>query len=232
LELSQYNERKNLVAYQTNVDAAIQMGRYNFEKDVAYASYLNTVQTERNEVEANFLRATSDAYLIKATSIMALFQPTSVPINYGEYTSTQKFINPGDVFSFSASSVTTSGSLFQSNTATLTGIGSGLMHSGYILDSVTVNGVTSSGVTPNESATLIISSTLAVNGVTYFLDSWIDNLGAIQVGRDGNSTSTDGYQIDFNTGQDEVALRWNNIAASGGFDLIVGDNISLTYTTV
>jgi len=232
IELSQFNEAKNVNAYQVNVESDIAMAQYNFEKDVAYASYLNGLQTDRNMNEANFFKSTSDSYIIKANAIVQLFQPTSVPLNYGDFTSTQKFINPGDVFAFSASTVTTSGSLFQTNVATLTGIGSGMMHSGYILDNVTVNGVGSSGVTPNESATLIISSTLDVNGVSYFLDSWTDNLGVEQVGRDGNKTSTDGYNIDFNTGQDEVAIRWNNIAASGGFDLVTGDNISFTYTTV
>ena len=232
IEIARFNEQKNLGAYQANIAADIAMNQYNFQKDVAYATYLNGLQTDRNTNEANFFKATSADYITKANAIVQLFQPTSVPLNYGNVSQGHKFVNPGDVFSFTASTVYSSGSLFQTNTATLTGIGSGMMASGFILDDVTVNGVLNSGVTPNESATLIISSVLDVNGVAYFLDSWVDNLGVEQVGRDGNLTSTDGYKIDFNTGVDEVSIRWNNIAASGGFDLIPEDIVSFTYTTV
>lgn len=207
-----------------NLEKTLQLQKYNNEKNLAFASFLDGRQADKILKEANFLYQVARTYASKADALIDLIKPSTIQIRYGE-TKTRQFMNIGDIWSFANSSSGSSDPVFTENIAELTGLGSSL-HTLYSLNSVTVNGTASQSVVPMQSATLMLNSSLIINGVTYFLDSWTDSTG-IKVGKAGTSNGTAGYSLD--VASTYAKIIWNNTAANGGFDLVAGDNITLTY---
>jgi hypothetical protein len=209
-----------------NLEKTLQLEKYNNEKNLAFAQFLDNRQIDRTMKEAAFFYQVSKTYAAKADALIDLIKPSAIQVRYGEC-KTRKFLHIGDVWAFAQTNVS-SDVIFTESVADLTGHG-GSLSSLYSMSVIPVNGVTGS-VIPFQSATLLVNSALIINGVTYFLDSWINNLGITQVGKAGTSNGTAGFTLDV---QNPIAkIKWNNTLANGGFDLVNGDNISLTFWMV
>jgi hypothetical protein len=122
------------------------------------------------------------------------------------------------------------GDTFVEYTAVLTGLGDDFNGAWYNLeDNAVVEGQASTSVDPLEASASVVDMYLTVNGVIYHLDDWKDNAGDTQSGSGGTTGGTDGFSIDFSVDPSYVAIKWNNTAAAGGFDLLATDVIELKY---
>jgi hypothetical protein len=73
----------------------------------------------------------------------------------------------------------------------------------------------------------IEETSLTVNGLTYFLDSWIDTASGVH-----NITNVSGgFSVDYSRDFNTIYLKWNYIPDQGGFWLIDEDTILLEFYT-
>lgn len=219
-----------------NVDKQLMIARYNNEKNLAFATYLDDRQTNRYQNEGNFFAATSQRYAIRADALMELFKPSSISMRYGLRLKDHKFIDPGDIYTFSYTNLSTE-SAFVTNVADLTGLGSSFSGGYFLLNASgmaanTVNGVTGVAVYPLESLTTLVDARLVVNGVTYWLDDWTDHTATLTAGKAGSTGTSGGFSLDYNTGVSSVEIQWNFQASRGGFDITNTDDITFTYWTI
>lgn len=223
------SDTNRIAIAEFNLKKEIEIARYNLEKNLTYAKFLDERQMGRFAKEIDLFRAVAAQYAARAGSLINMLKPPTVPVRYGLSLNKHKFLDPGDIFSFGYNNSKLE-SQFVGNVAELSGITPNA--SGYLLDSVTVNGVAATAVYPAEIDSLVLTSYMTVNGVTYWLDDWTDHNGVVQPGKDGATGGAVGFSIDFNTGVDAISLTWNYITASGGADLTVSDEITYYYTTI
>lgn len=222
-------------AARFNLEKQLSVARYNNEKNLAFAEYNDKRQVNRYIQEAEFFTRLSVTYATKADALINLFKPTNIPVTYGLSLTRQKFLSPTSIFAYTTTGTSTT--VFSTNVAGLTGLGDDINGVSYALSAAnmvanSVNGVLGLDVYPTESATTLIDATLVVNGVTYWLDDWTDHTGVVGAGKAGTTGGVAGFSINFNTGAMYIELKWNFTLANGGFDLVAGDDVTLTYWTV
>jgi hypothetical protein len=160
---------------------------------------------------AEFLDTQAQRYNVQANGLLQTIMPASVPVSYGASSFGRfRFVHPGDLYSWSGtiSSSTGTGADFQ--TETLTGSGGSMNDTWYDITATLV-----------DVSSILSDSYLIVNGVQYNLDSYILTTG-VETGS-GDS----GFSLDA-----AGKIRWNYTTANGGFDLTDSDVIQLKYWTV
>lgn len=96
------------------------------------------------------------------------------------------------------------------------------------IDTVTRSNVfyTLTNVYPNQE--YVTNSVLNINGLNFYLDSWIDYSGGIHPGRTGSITNK-GFTLSYSGSLTTTAIKWNYSSSLGGFNPCSGDILNLSY---
>jgi hypothetical protein len=236
ISAAEYNLNKELTVAKFNQDKELTYASWNLEKDLKMLQINMTLMeatSNRYLKEAEFFNNLATRYALRADTIMNTFKPTHIPMRYGETQRAQKFLSPGDIFSFAIANVDTliTTSVLDFTIADLTGLGGSMNGVHASLESVIVDSVDGQKVFPSVNQSRLIQMVLNVNGVAYYLDDWTTYQGVTYEGKNGTTGEKQGFTLSYDTGyaNDYTTIRWNFTAAEGGFNLSNTDTITLSY---
>src|SRR5574343_134403 len=231
-----FNLQKELMIAKYNQEKELNYATWNMNKNLQYMEALSN----RYLKEAEFFNNLAIRYATRADSIMETFKPSHVPIRYGETTRRQKFLDPGDIFSFAIANVDTlvTTTILDFVIADITGLGGAINDAGYQLTAANmvsnaVDGAFGVAVVPMQNQSTIVQAQLNINGVVYWLDDWTPiSTQTVTAGKNGTTGEKLGFSLQWSPDSGDsisVYLEWNYTQANGGFNLTNSDNITLSY---